>query len=74
MERAKSLAEFAAEEKGAARSGPASWFDSIPEREEVLAQFRAGVTVAVIRRWLVTIHGDAVTGYAGLRTVIQDRA
>jgi hypothetical protein len=46
----KTLAEFAAERPGGTGSVP--WITTIPEFEECVAAFQAGVRQAIIRHWL----------------------
>ena len=51
----KSLNDYA--KTDVSRTGPTAWIETIPEWPEVLDAYRAGMSMAVIRRWLVNECG-----------------
>lgn len=53
------MAEFAASNPRP-RVGLKAWIETIPEFDEVVAGWKAGLHQATIRRWLASIHGEDV--------------
>ncbi|CAB4169693.1 hypothetical protein UFOVP1305_33 [uncultured Caudovirales phage] len=49
----QSLTEFAAANN--LTRGKAAWLEGIPEKDEIVAGWQAGMTVGQIRKWLVDV-------------------